>query len=64
MLDRCRGGLVIERTVWAFGVVFLVVLAAKYPCFEQMTEDFSAEEFVLESAVEVLDSAVFPRSVS
>ena len=46
--------------MWAFGVVFLAVLAAKYPCFEQMTEDFSVEEFVPEGAVEALDVAVFP----
>ena len=43
-----------------FGVVFLAVLAAKYSCFEQVTEDFSAEEFVPESTVEAFDVAVFP----
>jgi hypothetical protein len=48
--------------VWTFGVVFLTVLPAKHSCFEQVTEDFSAEEFVPESAVEAFDVAVFPGS--
>jgi hypothetical protein len=39
----------------------LAVLGAKHSCFEQVTEDFSAEEFVLEGAVEAFDIAVFPR---
>jgi len=51
-----------HRSARTFGVVFLAVLAAKYSCFEQVTEDFSAEEFVPERTVEALDVAVFPRS--
>jgi hypothetical protein len=47
--------------VRAFGVVFLAVLGAKHSCFEQETEDFSAQEFVPERAVEAFDIAVSER---
>jgi hypothetical protein len=48
--------------VGTFGVVFLAVLSAKHSCFEQVTEDFSAEEFVPEGSIEAFDVAVFPGS--
>jgi hypothetical protein len=48
--------------VWTFGIVFLAVPIAKYSCFEQVTEDFSAEQFVPERAIEAFDVAVFPGS--
>jgi hypothetical protein len=74
MLDRCRGedraynmvcrilcrGLVIEWVMWTFGVVFFSILLAKNSCFEYVTEDFSAEKFVPESAIETLAITVFP----
>ena len=45
----------------AFGVVFLPILRAKYSCFQQVTEDFPAQELVPERAVKAFDIAVFPR---
>jgi hypothetical protein len=48
--------------VRTFSVVFLAVLRAKHSCFEEVTEDLSAEEFIPERAIEALDVAVFPRS--
>jgi len=49
--------------VWTFGIVFLAVLFAKHFCFEQVTEDFSVQEFVPERAVEAFDVAVFPGRI-
>jgi hypothetical protein len=53
--------------VWTLGVVFLAILLTENSRFEQVTEDFSAEEFVPESTVEAfdveaIDVAVFPGS--
>jgi hypothetical protein len=47
-----------------YGVVFLAVLPAKHSCFQQVTEDFSAQEFVPKSAVETFDVSIFPGSTS
>jgi len=38
--------------VWTLGIVFLAIVLAKHSRFEQVTEDFSAEEFVPERTVE------------
>jgi len=46
--------------VWAFGIVFLTILLAVHSCFEQMTEDFPAQQLIPERAVNAFDVAVFP----
>ena len=46
----------------AFGVVFLAIFPGKHSCFEQVTEDFSAEEFVPECAIETFDVTAFSGS--
>ena len=60
---KYREGLVDDRAVQTVDVVSLTILLAEQSCFEQMTEDFSGQELVLERDIKTFDVHLSPRSL-